>query len=340
MSPPNPIPLIDFAPFLSGDAKSKQSIAKEIDHAFQTLGFVTLRNHGISKARIEACFQWSQKFFALPESVKALAPHPPGGSHHRGWAGLGMESVAESNEGTERDIAKLGAKGDVKETFDLGNVVDELQHNIWLPEECLPGFREFMEGFFEECRELVEGVLRALAIALGLDGEDALSKAHGRALHQLRLLHYPPVLASVLRNGEKARVSAHSDFGVLTLLFQDDCGGLEIQDQNCPERFLPVTPVPDTVIVNCGDLMERWSNGRWKSVVHRVVAPPVDPERSQEAGEEMLRSRYSLPFFATADPETVIEALPGCWGEKENPKKYAKTTAWDYVQMRMAAIYS
>lgn len=340
MTSSNPIPLVDFAPFLSGNEQSKKSVALEIDQALQQLGFVTLQNHGISKSRIEECFQWSQKFFDLPDNIKALAPHPPGGAHHRGWAGLGMESVEKSNQGTERDIEKLGAKGDVKETFDLGNTVDQLQPNIWLEEKYLPGFREFMESFFEDCKKLVESVLRALAIALELSTEDALSKTHARSLHQLRLLHYPPVPASVLRNGEKARVSAHSDFGVLTLLFQDDCGGLEIQDQNSLDTFLPVSPIPDTVIVNCGDLMERWSNGRCKSVIHRVVAPPVDPQRSQKAGEEMLKSRYSLPFFATADPDTVIEALPGCWDEKGMPKKYATTTAWDYVQMRMAAIYS
>jgi isopenicillin N synthase-like dioxygenase len=93
------------------------------------------------------------------------------------------------------------------------------------------------------------------------------------------------------------------------------------------------------VLVNIGDLMERWSNGRWRSTVHRVVAPPVDESKSEEEGQEILKARYSIPFFATADPETVIEALVGCWGDG-NEKKYEKTTAWGYVQMRMAALYS
>lgn len=91
--------------------------------------------------------------------------------------------------------------------------------------------------------------------------------------------------------------------------------------------------------MNIGDLMERWSNGRWRSTVHRVVAPPVDEEKLKEGREEVLKARYSIPFFATADPETVIEALPGCWDEEERPKRFEKTTAWEYVQMRMAASY-
>jgi isopenicillin N synthase-like dioxygenase len=86
-------------------------------------------------------------------------------------------------------------------------------------------------------------------------------------------------------------------------------------------------------LVNVGDLMERWSNGRWRSTVHRVVAPPG-------AGlEGVCPARYSVPFFATADPDTVIEALPGCWGEG-NPKKFGGITAWEYLQMRMAALYT
>ena len=128
--------------------------------------------------------------------------------------------------------------------------------------------------------------------------------------------------------------------GTITLLFQDSTGGLEVEDPLSPGSFNPVTPISGTVLVNVGDLMERWSNGRWRSTVHRVVAPPVDESASQTKGEEVLKPRYSIPFFATADPDTVIDALPGCWDEMGNLKKYEATTAWGYVQMRMAALYS
>lgn len=215
-----------------------------------------------------------------------------------------------------------------------------------------------MESFFKDCRRLVHEVLKALATALELE-EARLSDTHERSLFQLRLLHYPPVLASLLRAEERSRISAHSDFGTITLvrlhsfaifvfgirtnttsqLFQDATGGLEVEDRQSPGTFTPVTPIPGTVLVNIGDLMERWSNGRWRSTVHRVVAPPVNESASQDKGEKVLKARYSIPFFATADPDTVIEALPGCWGE-DNPKKYEITTAWGYVQMRMAALYS
>jgi len=191
------------------------------------------------------------------------------------------------------------------------------------------------------CRDLIHNILRALATSLSLSSPTQLSSTHAKSLFQLRLLHYPPVPLSLLTRGTKSRISAHSDFGTLTLLFQDAIGGLEIESPPTSGSFIPVSPIPGTVLVNIGDLMERWSNGRWRSTVHRVMAPPLDPERrgqGQQNDGGVCKARYSIPFFATADPETMIETLPGCWDD-ENPKKYEPVSAWDYVQMRMAALY-
>jgi isopenicillin N synthase-like dioxygenase len=195
-----------------------------------------------------------------------------------------------------------------------------------------------MESFFLDCSTLVHQILHAMAISLSLPSSNELSKTHARSLFQLRLLHYPPIALPLLLEAKKSRISAHSDFGTLTLLFQDSAGGLEVEDPSSPGKFRPAPPIPETVLVNIGDLMERWSNGRWRSTVHRVVAPPVDERESGGKGKEMLKARYSIPFFATADPETVIEALPGCWGEGRE-KMFERTTAWEYVQMRMATSY-
>lgn len=204
-----------------------------------------------------------------------------------------------------------------------------MQPNIWLPESALPGFREFMEGFFNDCEGLIHRVLDALSVALNIEG--TLSTTHKRSLFQLRLLHYPPIAVEELQRGKRSRINAHSDFGTLTLLFQDSVGGLEVEDPHQPGVFKSVQPVEDAVLVNIGDLMARWSNDRWKSTVHRVVSPPAN-------GGDVVPDRYSIPFFATADSGTVIEALPGCWSES-NPRRYGSVTAWGYVQMRMAALY-
>ena len=190
-----------------------------------------------------------------------------------------------------------------------------------------------MEKYFIVCVSLIHSILDALSIALNVP-ESGLSPTHSESLFQLRLLHYPSVDAEQLRSNQRSRINAHSDFGTLTLLFQDKVGGLAVQDPTEPGTFRAAEPINDTVLVTIGDLIARWSNDRWKSSVHRVGLPPA----LQTADEVAVPDRYSIPVFATPNMDTIIEALPGCWNEN-NPKKYEPVTAWGYVQMRMAALY-
>lgn len=271
----------------------------------------------------------SKKFFALPTSTKLLSPHPPGGSHHRGYSAPGVEKVSQ-HEYDVAELNKLREVPDFKESYESGNISDAAQPNIWLPESSLPGFRAFMESYFNLCKDLIHQLLDTLSIALNVP-EPGLSATHAQSLFQLRILHYPAISTEELADKKRSRINAHSDFGTLTLLFQDAVGGLEIEDPNHPGAFRPASPIPDTVLVNVGDLMARWSNDRWKSTVHRVGIP-------QGMKGSVVPDRYSIPFFATADPLTIIEALPGCWGEGRE-KRYESVTAEGYVQMRMAALY-
>ncbi|PSN60325.1 Clavaminate synthase-like protein [Corynespora cassiicola Philippines] len=330
----SPIPVIDFSLFLNGTEVQRREVAEHIDNAFQNVGFVYLKNHGVEERLVEKCFEWvwvgsrSKKFFDLPLETKILAPHPPGGSHHRGYSAPGLEKVSQ-HAYDEREIAKLREVPDYKESFESGNVDDKSQPNIWPPEDKIPGFRSFLEGLFPHLASLIHNLLSALSLSLSLPSP-GLPPTHSQSLFQLRLLHYPSLPASSLLSQNRSRINAHSDFGTLTLLFQDAVGGLQIEDPKQPGVFRDVGALDGAVLVNVGDLMERWSNGRWRSTVHRVGVPP---------SEVVAPDRYSIPFFATADPDTLIEALPGCWDEKENPKKYEPVTAWGYVQMRMKAIY-
>ncbi|KAK7528131.1 thymine dioxygenase [Phyllosticta citriasiana] len=335
----SPVPIVDFAGFSKGeDAVARNQVARDIDDALRTVGFVYLKNHGVPAGKVDEAFEWSKKFFALPLETKNLAPHPPGGMHHRGYSSPGLEKVSQHTYSADAIADLRAAAPDVKESFECGNETDAAQPNIWPPESALPGFRAAMLSFFEQCSGLVHAVLRALALALSLDDGDALSKAHASSAFQLRLLHYPPVLARALRQQAAARIGAHSDFGSLTLLFQDSVGGLEVESP--PGQFRPAPPVDGAVLVNVGDLLERWSNGRWRSTVHRVGLPAHLREavEGEKEDEEMLRPRYSLPFFSAPDPDTIIEALPRCWDEA-NPKKHPPVTATEYVNMRMNAIY-
>ncbi|KAF2239467.1 flavonol synthase/flavanone 3-hydroxylase [Viridothelium virens] len=332
------VPVIDFHSFLNGTDDQKKSTAAQIKDTFQNVGFVYLINHGVPGKKVEECFEWSKKFFNLPSETKMLAPHPPGASHHRGYSGIGRERVSQNV--FDRDaIEELRRVPDNKESFESGNVEDGIQPNIWLPEDKLPGFRGFMEDFFVECAALIRHVFGAIALGFSLP-PTFFQPFHSRELYQLRLLHYPPISEHALLSGEKGRLDAHSDFGTLTLLFQDDVGGLEVERPKDAGKFMPVRPIEGAVLINIADCLMRWSNDSLKSTVHRVVAPPIMPEDTSEHGEgdKMTSARYSIVCFAAANPDVVVDALPGTWGEQK-PKKYEPITAGEYILKRMEATY-
>lgn len=325
------IPLIDFDLFRNGSTDEREMVASNIDAAFRSVGFVYLSNYGIDQYKVDECFRWSKRFFDLPESEKNMIQRPSDKSLYRGYVGVGREKVRE--------------RICIKESFDTGNPDECEQPNIWPPEELLPGFRDFTQMFFQKCSKLVHQLLDALSLALNLAPADSLAQFHAASLFNMSLLHYPALPTKHLLSGTQTRIPAHSDFGTLTLLFQDDVGGLEIAEPESANietsagfekegRFRKVEPKSGTVVVNVGYLLMRWSNGRWKNTVHRVVEPP----NSESGGDEMTPSRYSIPFFASPDPTTVVEALPGCWNE-EVPKRWKTISAGDYLRRKRQAVY-
>lgn len=120
-----------------------------------------------------------------------------------------------------------------------------------------------MVDFYWKCFGTARELLRALAIGVGLDEEDYFLRFHSGLNNQLRLLHYPPVETKMLTSNVMARMPAHSDWGSITMLFQDDCGGLQVEDPNLPGTFVDATPMKNALVMNVGDLLMRWSNGRF-----------------------------------------------------------------------------
>ena len=201
-------------------------------------------------------------------------------------------------------------------------------------ESTLPAFRMNVDRFYNQCLTLALQVLKCFAIVMKL-GDDFFDKITTKADPQLRLLHYPSISRAELERPGHSRISAHTDFGLCTLLFQDDIGGLEI-DPFHTGKFTSAPPVPGTCLINIGDLMQRFTNGRAKSTMHRVVSPPSDPSLSQSAGEEMLPSRYSIPFFVHPDPETLIDPI---LLEEGEVKKYKPVTAGEWRDMNTRRNY-
>ncbi|OCH91839.1 thymine dioxygenase [Obba rivulosa] len=323
------ISVIDFGAFLNG--AKKQEVADAMLKSFQDTGFVYLVNHGISQDKVQSMFDWSKKFFSLPQDIKMLAPHPSSGTHHRGYSAPGAEKVTQ-HVYDSAELAKIRGKApDVKESFESGREDDIVQPNIWLPEDALPGFRNACLNFFWTCREAELNILKALALGLNLP-EGFLLEYHSAVDNQLRLLRYPSVPVEQLEREEVARIGAHSDFGSITLLLQDDVGGLEIEDPNNPGTFLSASPVEGALIVNAGDTLARWSNDTIRSTIHRVRAPP------NSAKDGVTPERYSIPYFCSADFSAMIDCLPGTYSE-ERPKKYEPVTAGQYVLYRLAQNY-
>ncbi|MGB3491616.1 MAG: 2-oxoglutarate and iron-dependent oxygenase domain-containing protein [Elainellaceae cyanobacterium] len=312
------IPLVDFAPFLIDDSIGQQQVAAEIYRACHEIGFLYVINHGIPQDMIDRAFEQSQQFFDLPLAQK--------------------QKVAWSNEfsnrgyvGRERERLDETQPGDVKEAFNIGQEVPQDQAfsqgaalvlNRWPAGQ--DAFRTTISELFETCTVAAAHVLRAFAIALSMP-ETFIVEQHRTHNYTLRLLHYPP-LDAMPKPGQM-RAGAHSDYGSLTLLFQDDVGGLEVL--NAKEQWIAAPAVPGAILVNTGDLMERWSNDVFRSTQHRVRLPDAD-----HAGCD----RYSIAFFCQPDAEAEIACLPTCQSAT-HPPQYPPVKSGEYLLSRLQSTY-
>ncbi|OTB15143.1 hypothetical protein K445DRAFT_318529 [Daldinia sp. EC12] len=333
------IPVIDFSAWPEGSIEDKKRISREVTDGCRRVGFVYITNHGIASDILEEAFGWSKRLFDLPQEKKMLAPHPPGPTVHRGYSWPGLEKVSQDiiSDGDEAKEVENRKISDFKESYEIGSEESKTQPNIWLPENALPGFREFTTQFYWSCYGVARELLRALAIGVGLEDEDFFLRFHSGINNQLRLLHYPPIEADKLSSNVVARMPAHSDWGTITMLFQDDCGGLQVEHPNEPGHFVDATPIKNALVMNVGDLLMRWSNDLLKSTLHRVTLPPIQ-EDIRSDGKVMTKSRYSIPYFVSPDEKSVIECLSVCTDD-EHPIKYAPVVQEEYRRMRARGQY-
>jgi isopenicillin N synthase-like dioxygenase len=285
---PDSIPIVDFAEFSPDAPKAtRKRIAEELVRACREVGFVYITNHGVPAKKLDRAFSVSRDFYNLPLESKKLAPHPPGWAVHRGYSWPGLEKVSNAistdvdaknrtdvdpEEARQKLLSEMRAVQDFKESYEVGSDENAEQPNVWLPDGVLDDWRPVMTEFYWICFEAAKNVLRALALGIGLEDEDRLLKLHSGHYNQLRLLHYPPIPASVLEQGEMERMPAHNDWSTITLLFQDDIGGLQVESPSEKGKFIDVDPVKGGMLVNIGDLMMRWSSDYLKSMA--CLTPP------------------------------------------------------------------
>lgn len=322
------IPLIDFSKFLNGNPEQRKTTAQAILEGFKTAGFIYLKGLPFSPEYRQHVFDSSAKLFRLPEDekMKGCWTTPEA---NRGYSAPGREKVSLIEE--EGDVTKLRtAAPDLKESWEIGRDDEEGHPNHWPKEEGeLVGFKSTMMEFFDQCKLLHTEVMRAIAVGLDIDERwfDGFTDAGDNTL---RLLHYPEVDRNVFQvNPGQVRAGAHSDYGSVTLLFQDTRGGLQVQGPT--GAFIDATPIEGTCVVNAGDLLARWSNDTIKSTIHRVVEPPA-------AEGDRYPPRYSIAYFCNPNFKSMIEAIPGTYTSKDE-LKYKAISSGDYLVQRLAATY-
>lgn len=279
----------------------------------------------------------TRAFFAVPHEGKMTAKHPPESTPNRGYSYVGQESVSTIS-GFEKGLPQGQYIRDIKETFDMGSPTDPLVSNIWMPESILPGFRGFMEDFYTRCFELEQTILTALARALHIP-EKTLLSLHDSAGNEFRLLHYPAIPSSVLKDGTSTRIAEHTDFGTITMLFQDSTGGLQVEDQTMLGSgvFRGVESGARTeIILNIGDSLQRLTNDTFRAACHRVTYPPS--VRIEDEKEEVIPERFSIAYFAK--PNRNASLLPFMeFVDESRPCRYDDLTAWEYNNLRIAKLY-
>ncbi|GAB7354216.1 hypothetical protein MBLNU459_g4760t1 [Dothideomycetes sp. NU459] len=324
------IPLIDFSAFKSGDAATRQSTAQAILSGFQRAGFIYIRNHGISRSTVQTAFGESAQFFKRPMSDKEKLAWTSAEAN-RGYVRQGREKTTDLTDPKEIEALRAMQGADIKESLEIGREGVKGMENKW-PDFDDEGvkFKEIMLDFFNQCKDLHVEVMRAIAVGLDIDGTWFDGFCDGGD-NTLRLLHYPEVSSKVFRdNKNTVRAGAHTDYGSITLLFQDMRGGLEVLSPN--NTYVKATPIEDTIVINAGDLLARWSNDSIKSTKHRVVEPSVAAEA------ETHPARYSMAYFCNPNFERFIEAIPGTYDEAK-PKKYPGINSGEYLVQRLTATY-
>lgn len=303
------IPVIDMGPLHEATPAGARAVADRMTEAAQTIGFFYVRNHGIPPELIAQTDAVARRFFAFPPEDKLSVKVSPA---HRGFIRVGESKMAGQ------------ARSDLKESFIWGLDVDPdappanplLGPNQW--PAFVPDMRATLNAYFSAANQCGVLLYRAFAAALGVP-LDYFTRRFDRPTTRGSLVFYPPQPADA--DGEQFGVSPHTDFGSLTLLYQDPIGGLQVQGRE--GEWLVARPIEGTLVVNIGDLMERWTNNRFKSTPHRVI-------------NRTGRQRLSIAVFV--DPNFETPVVPVC-RDGEAPQ-YEPVTCGEYIISRYDASFA
>lgn len=307
------IPSVDLADFLSGDSVRKNDFVQKLGKAYEEVGFVAVKNHGVPDHLIADLYQYVQEFFSLPLEKKK-AYEIAGLAGQRGYTSFGKEH------------AKGSDAPDLKEFFQYGQVPrdnykeEEYPDNVKVSE--VADFNKTFDDAYRGFEKSGTALLQAIALYLGLDEHYFDGYVHnGNSI--LRAIHYPPITQEP---ASAIRAEQHEDINLITLLVGASADGLEILSKQ--GEWVAVTSLPEQIVVNVGDMLQRFTNNKLISTTHRVV----NPKR-----ELWHTSRFSIPFFLHPRSSMSLKCLDSCVDEA-HPIVYEDATAGEYLDERLREI--
>ncbi len=311
------IPSLDLADFTGGNPEKKREFVKKLGEAYNNIGFVAIKNHGLSQDLQDKLYAAIKNFFSLPDEVKAKYEKPEIG-YQRGYTGKGKEHAKGRNTGDLKEFYHVGQE--LSAIPDSDPIKSEYPANIWPTE--LPEFEKIALETYGTLESAGKNMLKAIAIYLGLEENYFEDKVeHGNSI--LRQIHYFPIENPDAVPEDAVRAAEHGDINLITLLMGASADGLQVLRKD--GKWIPITALPDQLVVNVGDMLERLTNKKLKSTIHRVVNPPR---------EKMHTSRYSIPFFMHPRSDMDLTCLESCVDE-QHPKQFEDATAGEFLDERL-----
>ena len=310
----NKIPSVDLADFLSEDPNRKQKFVNEIGTAYENIGFVSLRSHFLDDALVSNLYKEVKAFFAL-DLAKKKQYEIEGLSGQRGYVSFGKEHAKGKKEGDLKEFWHFG-----QEPSEDANLTEVYPENVMVDE--LPNFNATGMQAYRMLEKTGIYVLRALALYIGVD-EFYFDHWASNGNSILRPIHYPPIT----KEPEGAvRAGAHGDINLITLLMGASSGGLQVLRKD--GVWIDAIPEEDELVINVGDMLERHTNNKLRSTIHRVVNPPK---------EQWDSPRFSIPFFMHPRGDMDLSCMDLCIDE-QHPKSFDDIMAGDFLIQRLIEI--
>jgi isopenicillin N synthase-like dioxygenase len=305
------LPIIDFAGVRARDPAAQRTAARQIHDACTDFGFFYLANHGVPQPVIDDAVAVARRFFACPvEQKREVAIN----KNHRGFSEIGGALMYGARKPDRKEFYTIGLELPADDPSVLAG--EPLRGpNNW--PRFLPALRPAYYRYYEEIGQCGAALLRAVALSLEVD-EGFFEKHYRKRLQRTQMIHYPPQPPDL--GADEFGVAPHTDYGCITLLWQDDKGGLQVRDRKT-RAWIDATPISGTLVINVGDLLGRWSNDRFASTPHRVI---------NRSGEERysIASFYDPDFAAIVDPRQLGASAAAC--------RYQPVAAGEHILKRIA----